>query len=66
MLKARPDVFFVETLWGERRALYAEKPAWVDDPALRQAFSAEDIAQLGDQLTPDPKANPKARRSGRA
>jgi len=60
LLKQRPDVFFVETLWGERRALYTEKPAWVDDPALRQAFSADDIAQLGDQLSPDPKADPKA------
>jgi imidazolonepropionase-like amidohydrolase len=60
LLKQRPDVFFVETLWGERRALYTEKPAWVDDPALRQAFSAEDIKQLGEQLTPDPKADPKA------
>jgi imidazolonepropionase-like amidohydrolase len=59
LLKARPNVFFVETLWGERRALYAGKPAWVDDPALRQAFSAESIAQLAEQLTPDPKADPK-------
>jgi imidazolonepropionase-like amidohydrolase len=59
-------VFFVETLWGERRALYTEKPAWVDDPALRQAFSAEDIAQLGEQLSPDPKADPKAVARGRA
>jgi imidazolonepropionase-like amidohydrolase len=60
LLKARPNVFFVETLWGERRALYAAKPAWVDDPALRQAFSAQDIAQLAEQLSPDPGADPKA------
>ncbi len=26
LLKQRPDVFFVATLWGERRALYAGKP----------------------------------------
>ena len=36
LVKARPNVFFLETLWGERRALYTAKPAWVDDPALRQ------------------------------
>ena len=60
LLKARPNVFFVETLWGERRALYTAKPAWVDDPALRQAFSAEDIKQLAEQLSPNPNADPKA------
>ena len=60
LLKARPNVFFVETLWGERRALYTAKPAWVDDPVLLQAFSAQDIKQLAEQLSPDPKADPKA------
>jgi imidazolonepropionase-like amidohydrolase len=60
LLKQRPNVFFVETLWGERRALYTAKPAWVDDPALRQAFSAEDIKQLAEQLSPNPSADPKA------
>ena len=60
LLKARPNVFFVETLWGERRALYTAKPAWVDDPVLLQAFSAADIKQLAEQLSPDPKADPKA------
>jgi imidazolonepropionase-like amidohydrolase len=66
LLKARPSVFFVETLWGERRALYTGKPTWVDDPVLRQAFSAEDIKQLAEQLTPDPKADPKAVERARA
>jgi imidazolonepropionase-like amidohydrolase len=60
LLKARPNVFFTETLWGERRALYTAKPAWVDDPVLLQAFSADDIKQLAEQLSPDPKADPKA------
>src|SRR5271156_6050328 len=60
LLKARPNVFFVETLWGERRALFTAKPAWVDDPVLLQAFSADDIKQLAAQLSPDPKADPKA------
>ncbi len=60
LVKARPNVFFTETLWGERRAIFAAKPAWVDDPALRGAFSAESIAQLAEQLSPDPKANAQA------
>jgi imidazolonepropionase-like amidohydrolase len=65
LLKERPHVFFLETLWGERRALYNEKPAWVDDPALRAAFTADDIRELSEQLTPDPKANPQAVARGR-
>jgi imidazolonepropionase-like amidohydrolase len=66
LLKARPNVFFLETLWGERRALYAAKPGWLDDPALRGAFSAEDLAQLAEQLSLDPKANPEALARARA
>jgi imidazolonepropionase-like amidohydrolase len=60
LVKARPNVFFLETLWGERRAIFTAKPAWLDDPALREAFSAEDLRQLAEQLSPDPNANPQA------
>ena len=60
LVQGRPRVFFLETLWGERRALYAEKPAWLADPALREAFSADDLAELGRQLSPDPMANPRS------
>jgi imidazolonepropionase-like amidohydrolase len=66
LVKARPNVFFLETLWGERRAIYTAKPAWVDDPALREAFSAESLQQLGEQLSPDPKADPQAVQRARA
>jgi imidazolonepropionase-like amidohydrolase len=65
LLKARPDVFFLETLWGERRAIYDGKPAWLDDPSLREAFSAEDLKQLADQFTPDPAADPRAAKRAR-
>ncbi len=60
LLKARPSVFFLETLWGERRAIFTAKPAWVEDPALREAFTAESVQQLAEQLSPDPKADPQA------
>jgi imidazolonepropionase-like amidohydrolase len=60
LVKERPNVFFLETLWGERRAIFTAKPAWLDDPALREAFSAEDLRQLTEQLSPDPNANPQA------
>ncbi len=58
LVKARPNVFFLETLWGERRAIFTARPAWVDDAALRDAFSAESLRQLAEQLSPDPKADP--------
>jgi imidazolonepropionase-like amidohydrolase len=60
LVKARPGVFFLETLWGERRAIFTAKPAWVDDSALRGAFSAESVQQLAEQLSPDPNADPQA------
>jgi imidazolonepropionase-like amidohydrolase len=60
LLRQRPNVFFLETLWGERRAIYQAKPAWLDEPALREAFSAEDLKQLAEQFVPDPGANPQA------
>jgi imidazolonepropionase-like amidohydrolase len=60
LLAARRDVFFLETLWGERRGFYGAKPAWLDDPALRGIFSADDLAELAAQLSPDPKANSEA------
>ena len=30
LLKPRRHVFFVETLWGERQAIYEGRPAWID------------------------------------
>src|SRR5215468_3325519 len=47
LLKQRPEVFFEQTLWGERLSFYGAKPAWIDEPILRDAFSAQEIALLG-------------------
>jgi imidazolonepropionase-like amidohydrolase/streptogramin lyase len=46
MLRARPTVFFVETLWGERNAIYGRRPAWLDEPLLRGTLSGAEIEQL--------------------
>src|SRR5262249_53190758 len=43
-------VFFLETLWGERTAIYQETPAWLGEPILRDAFSPQQIAQLRDSF----------------
>ncbi len=66
MLRQRPDVFFVSTLWGERRAIYAAPPNWVNDPGLRQSFSATDIGELSGQLTPDANVNDAGAQRARA
>jgi len=47
LVKARPNVFFQQTLWGERLSFYTEKPAWVDEPILRDTFSPQEIRLLG-------------------
>jgi len=60
LLRQRPNVFFVETLWGERRAIYPGRPAWLDEPSLRETFSAADLKQLEEQFAPEPGANPQA------
>jgi imidazolonepropionase-like amidohydrolase len=48
MLRERPRVFFVETLWGERNAIYGANPPWLDEPLLRATLSAEEIKLLTD------------------
>jgi len=53
LLKARPNVFFEQTLWGERRAIYASRPAWLDEPILRETFSPREIELLGEEFTPN-------------
>ena len=46
LVKARPGVFFQQTLWGERLAFYQTKPAWVDEPILKETFSPEELRLL--------------------
>jgi imidazolonepropionase-like amidohydrolase len=65
LLKARPNVFFQQTLWGERRAIYGSKPAWLDEPLLRETFSPREIELLGEEFSASP-ANPEAARRARA
>ena len=62
LVKARPAVFFQQTLWGERLSFYTTRPAWLDEPIVRDTFSPEEIRLLGESFT---KAeNPAARQAG--
>ncbi|HEY6256222.1 MAG TPA: amidohydrolase family protein [Xanthobacteraceae bacterium] len=65
LLKTRPNVFFQQTLWGERRAIYASKPAWLDEPLLRETLSSKEIELLGEEFSANP-ANPEAVQRARA
>jgi len=65
LLKARPNVFFEQTLWGERRAIYASRPGWLDEPLLRETFSSKEIELLGEEFSGN-SDNPQAAQRARA
>ncbi len=46
LLKTRPNVFFMLTLWAPRLAAMTGPPAWLDDRRLTQTASADQIAQF--------------------
>jgi len=46
MLRERPNVFFLVTLWGERNAIYDGPPGWIDEPLVRAVLSAAQIEEL--------------------
>src|SRR5437867_3107787 len=62
LVKARPNVFFQQTLWGERLSFYTARPAWLDEPILRDTFSPEEIRLLGESFTM--VESPVARQAG--
>src|SRR6266508_2715916 len=65
LLKQRPRVFFVETLWGERRAIYEGRPGWIDEPILRDLLSGEEITQLAASFSTAAPPTPAQRESAR-
>jgi imidazolonepropionase-like amidohydrolase len=65
LLRARPNVFFEQTLWGERRAIYTSRPAWLDEPVLRETFSPKELEILDAEFTAPP-ANAQAAQRARA
>ena len=47
LLKTRPNVFFMLTLWAPRLAAATERPAWLDDPRLKETAAADQIREFG-------------------
>src|SRR4051794_27287010 len=54
LLRERPNVFFVETLWGERNAIYGAKPAWIDDPLVRATLPDAERRRLAEGFASGP------------
>jgi imidazolonepropionase-like amidohydrolase len=46
LFRERPNVFVLLTLWSTRNEIFGARPAWIDDPLLRETFSQEEIAKL--------------------
>ena len=65
LVKQRPNTFFQQTLWGERLSFYTSKPAWVDEPILRETFSPEEIRLLGESFAQARKRQSRGRKGRR-
>jgi imidazolonepropionase-like amidohydrolase len=50
LVKQKPNVFFMLTLWAERRGIFGRTPAWLNEPLLRETFSPEEVKQLADSF----------------
>lgn len=46
MFRQRPQVFVLFTLWSTRNDIFGRRPAWMDDPLLRETFSEAEIRAL--------------------
>jgi imidazolonepropionase-like amidohydrolase len=53
LFKERPHVFVLLTLWGTRNQIFGRRPAWIDDPLLRETFTEEDIRLLENPKVPE-------------
>ena len=62
LLKERPGVFLQHVLWGEQLSFYNSKPAWVDEPILRETLSPDEIRLLGEVFSQ--RGNPEALAQG--
>lgn len=49
-VRQRRTVFFLLTLWAERRGIFGRRPAWLGEPLLREALSGDELKQLADSF----------------
>jgi imidazolonepropionase-like amidohydrolase len=61
MFRQRSHVFVLLTLWSSRNEIFGPRPAWIDDPLLRETFTEADIKLLENpKVAADAPANWKA------
>jgi voltage-gated potassium channel Kch len=53
LFRERPNVFVILTLWSSRNEIFGRRPVWIDDPLLRETFTAEEIALLENPASGD-------------
>jgi imidazolonepropionase-like amidohydrolase len=46
LFRERPRVFVLMTLWSTRNEIFGRRPVWMDDPLLRETFTAAEIRAL--------------------
>ena len=51
LFRQRP-IFVLLTLWSTRNEIFGRRPAWIDDPLLRETFTDEDVALLENPAVP--------------
>jgi imidazolonepropionase-like amidohydrolase len=52
LLKERPSVFMCTSFWTPRNQIYGPHPYWMDEPILKEVFTADEIAALDNPNTP--------------
>jgi len=52
LLKQHPNVFMCTSFWTPRNQIYGARPYWIDEPILKETFSAEEINALENPNTP--------------
>jgi imidazolonepropionase-like amidohydrolase len=52
LLKERPKVFMLSTLWASRNQIYGARPYWLDEPLLHETLTAAEIKKLENPKTP--------------
>ena len=52
LLKQHPNVFMCTSFWTPRNQIYGAHPYWMDEPIVRETFSADEVRRLENPKTP--------------
>jgi imidazolonepropionase-like amidohydrolase len=57
LVKQHPNIFMCTSFWTPRNQIYGSHPYWMDEPILKETFSAAEIAALESPNTPKDAAD---------